>query len=84
MKKPTEYIFYETHSTIGGSEGSKVTIVINVQDGTTQVRVDKSISEYFDIKDYDKAVDLYERLNCGSGRKMWKLEEIAHPYNPRG
>lgn len=91
MKKPivnkekppcTEYLFKEVCSSMSSSESSKVTVVIDVKKPRTYVRVEKTISETFEIQDYDKAIDLYERLNCGSGRKCWTLEEMAHPYNP--
>lgn len=83
IKKGTDFIFNKTHSCVGGGESTDVTIVINVSRGETYVKVHHEISETFEIKDYNKAVDLYDRLTCGSGRKMYKPSDLAHPYNPK-
>jgi len=83
IKKGTEYLFNETHKCFGGGESTTVKIVINVQKGETQVKVEHSISQYFPIQEYDNAVNLYERLTCGGGRRMYKPEDLAHGYNPK-
>lgn len=82
MKKKTEFITKDISQTFGSSEGAKLYIFINVLTGITEAVLEKTIMERFPIKELDKAQDLYERLTCCSGRKVWTLEEIAHPYNP--
>ena len=83
VKETTKYI--ETHirscwST--GGESGKLIVLTNVKSGKTEVIVEHTISEHFKIQDLEKATDLYERLHCGGGRKMYKLNDIAHHFNP--
>lgn len=67
---------------MGSDAGEKLYLCVDVRQGKTEVIIEKTIKERFPIQDLAKAVDLYERLTCGSGRKLWRLEELAHPYNP--
>jgi len=82
MKEVPTHIIKDLRSTIGGGEGAKLYVVTTVSDCTTEVVVEKNISERFPIQELEKATDLFERLTCGGGRKCWSLEELAHPYNP--
>lgn len=77
----TEYIFHKTHQSFGGGESTDVIVVMNVKDGSTRVKVEHKISEYFDLNEYDQAVHLYECLTSGNGRKMYKPSDLAHWYN---
>ena len=79
--KRTDYIFHKTHESFGGGEGTEVMIVIDIDKGTTKVKVEHRISEYFDIKDYDQAVHLYKSLTGGNGRRMYKPSDLAHFYD---
>lgn len=77
----TEYLFYKTAECSGGGERTSVTVVMNIKEGTTDVKVEHTISERFELKDYDQAVHLYECLTGGNGRRMYKPSDLAHWYN---
>lgn len=71
------YIHNKLKEIFGSSEGSKVTLTTNLKTGKSELVVEKTIREYFPVTDYEKVMDLYERLNCGSGRQVFKLEDLA-------
>lgn len=83
MKKNEQFIFHPLRSSFGGGEDTKVEIVIDTHTGKSEVVVRHGLSARFPVTEIAKAYDLFERLICGSGRKAWKLEELAHPYNPQ-
>lgn len=39
--------------------------------------VRKTIIEYFPVTDYEKVMDLHERLKRGGGRRRYKLEDLT-------
>ncbi len=82
MKKKTDYIHHELRSLIGGDGHTTLRTTTNVSTGETKIVLEHTIIERLPIQDLEKMEDLYERLTCGSGRKVWQLEELAHPYNP--
>lgn len=81
--KNKDYIFNYLRESCGPSEGSKLYLVTDIKTGETEVVIEKKIIERMPIQELEKAEDLYERLNCGWGRKLYTLEEIAHPFNPK-
>lgn len=81
MKKET-YLIKDIRETCGSGEGARMYAITTIATGETEIVIKKSITERMPIQDYEKAIDLYERLTCGSGRKVFKLEELAHKYNP--
>lgn len=83
VTKEKDMIFSDLVSSEGSDEGSKVYTVTDIKSGKTEIVIQKTITERYPIQDYEKVMDLYERLSCGSGRKCWTLNEIAHPYNPK-
>lgn len=82
VTKEKDMMFGDIAKSISAGESSKVYTVTTIKTGETQLVIEKTITERYPVQDYEKVMDLYERLNCGGGRKAWKLEEIAHPYNP--
>lgn len=82
MKPKRDFITQNLREQIGGGESARMYVITTVHSGETEVVVEKTISERFPVQEIEKAEDLYERLICGDGRKVFKLEEIAHPYNP--
>ena len=82
-KKITKWVHVGLQSCIGGAEKTKLFMITDVKEGNTKVFVSHEIREEFDVKDLEEATDLYERLTCGSGRKAWKPNELAHKYNPK-
>jgi hypothetical protein len=83
VTKEKDVIFNDLASSTGTNESSKVYTVTEIRTGETEIVVEKRIIERFPIQEYDNVIDLYERLNCGGGRKVFKLEELAHKHNPK-
>jgi hypothetical protein len=81
MKK-RDYIFNTLRESGGSDEDAKLYICTDVSTGKTEVWLQKTITQRFPIQELDKAEDLYERLTCGAGRRVYKPEDLAHPYNP--
>lgn len=82
MRKETQHFIYkDIISSIGAGESSKVFQQTTIHSGITELVIEKTIREYYPIQHYEKVMDLFERLNCVE-RKIWSLEEIAHPFNP--
>ena len=71
------FIHKDLKETIGSNESSKIRLSVDIQTGEAVLVIEKTITEYFPVTDYDKVMDLYERLNCGRGRKVFKLEDLA-------
>ena len=71
-----DYIFKDICSSSGASESSKVYLSVNTKDGTSELVIEKTITERYPTKDYDKVLGLYNKLNRGGGRKLWKLSEL--------
>lgn len=67
---------------MGDDQHTKVTIVTHISTGETEAVLSHKVSQRFPVTELHKAEDLYERLTCGSGRKAYKPEDLAHPYNP--
>ena len=82
-KVEPRYLYHFLRSSTGGGESAKLEISMNVRTGEATAIVSKEIRQYFPLKELEKAEDLYERLTCGGGRRVYELEDIAHPYNPK-
>ena len=83
VKVEPRYLFHFLRSSTGGGESAKLEISMNVRSGEATAIVSKEIRQYFPLKELEKAEDLYERLTCGGGRRVYELEDLAHPYNPK-
>lgn len=83
MEKKPHWIYKDLVSSGSGNESSRVYMSTDTHDGKSELIIEKTIIERYPVQEYEKVMDLYDRLNCGSGRKLWSLEEIAHPYNPK-
>lgn len=81
--KEIDFLHYKPLQSFGSEESTEVRCVMDIKDNKTYVVVEHSVSERFELKDYNKAKDLYERLTCGSGRKMYKPSDLAHHYNSK-
>ena len=77
-----DFIIKDLHNLQGSSESCRLYAITTVRTGETELVLDKTISERFKVQELKKVEDLYERLTCGGGRKMFTLEELAHPFNP--
>lgn len=75
MKDSKDFIFKTLREMIGGGESSKIYAVIDVKSGETELVIEKTISERYPIQELEEVKRLYERINGGSGRKLWKLKE---------
>jgi len=71
------FIHKDLNETIGSNESSRVRLTVDILTGKAELVIEKTITEYYPVTDYDKVMDLYDRLNCGSGRKVFKLEDLA-------
>lgn len=60
----------------GVRESTELELVADTNTGETSVVVTKTISKSYKVKDYGKAVQMYEKLTR-SGRIEWTLENIS-------
>ena len=72
------HIIKEIASTGGTSESSRIYVIITVHSGKSEVVIEKTITKRMPVQEYNKAVDLYEKLNHGNGRRCYELDEIAN------
>lgn len=77
-----DFIFHNLKESVGSEESAKLYLCINVNKGTVEAVLTKSVTQRFPVQELEAAKDLYERLTCGSGRRVFKPEDLAHPYNP--
>lgn len=82
ITKERDMIFTDLFTTHGSNESVKVYQCTNVNTGESELVIEKTITERYPVTKLEKVIDLYERLTCGSGRKVWSLNEIAHKHNP--
>lgn len=76
-EKPS-WIYKDIVSSMGADEKSKVYLSTNMETGESELIIEKTIVERYPTKDYEKVMDLHERLTCGGGRKSFTLNELAH------
>lgn len=81
-KRTEDYIFHDMRKQIGGDEETRLYTITTIKTGKTEVVVEKTLTQRMPIQKLAKAEDLYERLTCSAGRKLYKPEDIAHPFNP--
>ena len=81
-KEETFFIFQTLKEISGTSESEKVYLATTIKDGKSELVISKTITERYPVQDYNKVMDLFERLSCGAGRKVFTLEELAHHFNP--
>jgi len=62
----------------GSDESARMYVYVTIHSGNAEVIIEKTVTQRMPIQDYEKAMDLYERLTCGNGRKVFTLEELAH------
>jgi len=77
-----EFIFNKLRETSGSEQSTKLTLCTDVATGETTAIVSHEISQRFPVTEVNTAEDLFERLTCGSGRRAYKPQDLAHPYNP--
>ncbi len=73
---PTESIIKDIVSSNGTSDSSEVYMIADIKSGETELVISKTVTERYPITDYDKVMNLHERLNR-SGRRSWKLEDFT-------
>jgi signal recognition particle GTPase len=73
----TQSIIKNIVSTTGSSEGSEVYMIADVVSGQTELVITKSFTERYPITDYEKVMELYEKMNRGGGRKCWELKDFT-------
>lgn len=76
-EKPS-WLYKEIVSSTGSDESSRVHLSTNMETGKSELVIEKTIIERYPTKDYEKVMDLHERLTCGRGRKLFTLNELAH------
>lgn len=57
-------------------ESSEVKMIADTETGETELVISKTIIERYPITDYEKVMNLYERINRGGGRKLIKLKDL--------
>lgn len=82
-KEDKNFMFQNIRECGGSGEGGRIYLATTMSTGESEIVIEHTITERYPTKDYDKVIDLYERLHCGGGRKMFKLEELSHPHNPK-
>jgi len=74
MKKP-EFIYKEICSRIGGGESTDVRLSVDTSTGEAQLIIEYSVREYHPVTDYEKVIDMYEKLGA-SGRKWLDVKKV--------
>lgn len=74
IEKP-EYLYRDICSRIGGGESSDVRLSVSTTTGEAQLVLTYEVRDYFPVTEYDKVIELYEKLG-GSGRKWLNIEKI--------
>lgn len=77
MAKKVEYLRKDIASVTGSGEQSEVYLEVDVKTGESELVIKKTILERYPVQDYDKVMDLHERLNAGGGRRVYSLEELT-------
>ncbi len=70
-------IIHKICSSTGSSESSEVYMIADLISGETELVIEKTITERYPITDYDKVMELYEKINAGGGRKLLSLKDFA-------
>ncbi len=73
-----DFIHKDLKETFGSNESGKVHLAVDVKTGEAELVIQKTISERYPVQDYEKVMNLYDRLTCGRGRRVFKLEDLAH------
>lgn len=71
------FIYKSLAAQIGGSESARMFVQIDTSTGESEIVIEKTVSQRLPVTEIDKARDLYERLTCGRGRKIYKPEDLA-------
>lgn len=69
-------IVHQIATSFSPIERSKVEMIADTETGETQLVISKTIIERYPITDYDKVMNLYEKINRGGGRKLIKLKDL--------
>ena len=72
MKEP--FIFKDIAGQSDGSESSRAYLVVDKSTGKSEVVIEKTLSKRFPATEYDKAMSLYEQLNCSG--MVHQIEEL--------
>lgn len=75
MGKEVIYITKDICSTTGANERTSVKLIASVNTGETHLEIQKTITERYTLKEYDKVMKLYEKLNK-SGRIIHILKDL--------
>ena len=73
----TDSTIYKSITGVTGSgESTEVFLMVDKKTGKSELVITKEIREYHPVTDYDKVIDLHERLNR-SGRRCYSLEDLT-------
>lgn len=64
-------------SSTGANERSEVELEADTSNGEVHLVVRKTITERYPVTEYEKVMDLHERLNRGGGRRRYTLEDLT-------
>lgn len=72
-----KYIHKELVKSSTPGESTSVRMRTKIKDGSSELIISHTITERFAVQDYDKVMELKERLTNGEGRRFVSLDEIA-------
>ena len=73
----TGLIVHQISTSFGSDESSSLKLIADTETGETIIEVTKTIRECYPLKKFAEANQLYEDLNRGGGRRVWKLKDLT-------
>ena len=72
-----KFEYKELAHRVGSKESTVVTLVTDMEKGTSEIKIEKQIREYYPTKDLKKVMQLFEDLGAGNGRVIPKLKDLT-------
>jgi hypothetical protein len=77
MEKVPYGISKDLRTSMGSHESTKTYLYVVIATGEVEIVVEHTVSQRMPVSDYEKALDLHERLTCGNGRRVYTPEDLA-------
>ena len=77
MTDEDRFIRTTLNSCTGSDESTRMFVEIDTENGLSEIVIERSIRQRMPVQRIKKAKRLYEQLTGGSGRKIFKLEDLV-------
>lgn len=67
----------------GGNEGTRVYTITSINDGKTEVVLERTISERYPVQKLNEVLDMAKDMDAGGGRRMVFIEDLLDVYKHR-